>query len=98
MLVNPNGSGVVRVAPTNASDYTIGASFSRDGTQIAYSTNRAGDADVFVIRPDGSDQRQVTFSRGNDSTRPSRATAPGSPSRAIETGPSSLLGRRERNR
>ena len=66
MLVNPNGSGVVRVARTYASDYTIGASFSRDGTQIAYSTNRAGDGDVFVIRPDGSGQRQVTFSRGND--------------------------------
>ena len=66
MLVNPNGSGVVRVAQTHASDYTIGASFSRDGAQIAYSTNRTGDADVFVIRPDGSGQRQVTFSRGND--------------------------------
>ena len=46
MLVNPNGSGVVRVARTYASDYTIGASFSRDGTQIAYSTNRGGDVET----------------------------------------------------
>ena len=66
MLVNPDGSGVVRVAQTYASDYTIGSSFSRDGSQIAYSGSRSGDADVFVIRPDGSGQRQITFSRGND--------------------------------
>ena len=66
LLVNPDGSGVVRVAQTYASDYTIGSSFSRDGTQIAYSASRSGDADVFVIRPDGSGQRQITFSRGND--------------------------------
>ena len=66
MLVNPDGSGVVRIARTYASDYTIGASFSRDGTQIAYSTNRGGDGDVFVIRPDGSGQRQITFSPGED--------------------------------
>jgi hypothetical protein len=37
ILVNPDGSGVVRLARTQASDYAIGASFSRDGTQIAYS-------------------------------------------------------------
>ena len=66
MLVNPDGSGVVRIARTYAADYSLGTSFSRDGTQIAYSTNRGGDGDVFVIRPDGSGQRQITFSRGED--------------------------------
>src|SRR6188768_2814378 len=66
MLVNPNGSGVVRVARTSSADVIVGTSFSRDGQRIAYSSYSSSDADIFTIRPDGSDQRQVTFSRGSD--------------------------------
>src|SRR5690348_11163358 len=64
-LVNPDGTGVVRVASTNVSDTFVGAAWSPDGKQIAYS-KVAQDADVFVISPDGSGERELTFSRGND--------------------------------
>src|SRR4029079_12722117 len=66
VLVNPDGSAIVRVAQTYAADYWLGTSFSRDGTKIAYSASRGSDPDVFVIRPDGSGQRQGTVSRGGD--------------------------------
>src|SRR6185295_12439315 len=56
MLVNPDGSGVVRVVRTYASDFMVGAAFSRDGAQIAYSAGGGNDTDVWVIRPDGSGQ------------------------------------------
>src|SRR5439155_26774226 len=65
-LVNPDGTGLVRLAATNASDVSIGASWSPDGTLIAYSKQGQGDADVYVVAPDGSGQREITFSRGND--------------------------------
>src|SRR3954463_1313767 len=64
-LVNPDGTGVVRLAATNAADVSIGASWSPDGTRIAYSKN-ASDADIFVIAPDSSGERELTFSRGRD--------------------------------
>jgi Tol biopolymer transport system component len=65
VLVNADGTGVVRLANTGTADEYIGASFSADGQQIAYS-KVGNDADIFTIRPDGSDQREVTFSRGTD--------------------------------
>src|SRR5262249_37576942 len=66
VLVNQDGSGLVRLAQTQAADYAIGASFSPDGKWIAYSKQGNGDPDIFVIRPDGSAEREITFSRGVD--------------------------------
>jgi Tol biopolymer transport system component len=66
-LVNPDGTGLVRLAGTNASDVSIGASWSPNGTRIAYSKlGNGGDADIFTIAPDASGQREITFSRGSD--------------------------------
>src|SRR5262245_43494341 len=63
VLVNPDGNGLVRIAGTQTSDGYVGASFSPDGTLIAYSRavygQSGGDADIFVIRPDGSSQKQI---------------------------------------
>src|SRR3954464_10483139 len=57
VLVNRDGTGLVRLVNTRAGDQYIGASFSADGTRIAYSgLGKTGNADVFTIRPDGSDQ------------------------------------------
>src|SRR5262249_6151934 len=66
VLVNPDGTGIVRLARTNAADTIIGAAWSPDGKLIAYSKFGAGDADIYVIAPDASGQREITFSRGND--------------------------------
>src|SRR5712691_12617213 len=65
-LVNPDGTGLVRLAATNASDISIGAAWSPDGKLIAYSKQGQTDADIFVIAPDASGEREITFSRGND--------------------------------
>ncbi len=67
VLVNGDGTGLVRLVHTRAGDQYIGASFSPDGTRIAYSgVGRNGNADVYTIRPDGSDQREITFSQAVD--------------------------------
>ena len=65
-LVNADGTGLVRLAATNTSDFSIGASWSPDGSLIAYSKQGSTDADIFVIAPDASGQREITFSRGTD--------------------------------
>jgi Tol biopolymer transport system component len=64
-LVNATGTGLVRLANTGVEDVFTGASWSPDGKLIAYS-KLASDADIFVIAPDSSGQREITFSRGND--------------------------------
>jgi Tol biopolymer transport system component len=65
-LVNADGTGLVRLANTAANDQIIGAAWSPDGQRIAYSSAAHGNADIYTIRPDGSDQREVTFSAGTD--------------------------------
>src|SRR5262245_43519625 len=59
-LVNPDGSGVVRLANTEASDVTIGASWSPDGKLIAYGKPNGPGADIYVISQDASGQREIT--------------------------------------
>src|SRR5262249_2145607 len=66
VLGHPDGPRRLRRARTQAADYAIGASFSPDGKWVAYSKQGASDPDVFVIRPDGSSEREITFSRGAD--------------------------------
>jgi len=67
VLANPDGTGLVRLAETGAPDLTIGASWSPDGKLIAYSKlNGQSGADIFVIAPDASGQREITFTAGND--------------------------------
>src|SRR5439155_24543278 len=66
VLVNPDGTGLVRLAKTQVADQLIGASWSPDGRQIAYSRYNNGDADIYTIAADGTDQREITFVRGVD--------------------------------
>ena len=66
VLANADGSGVVRLASTNATDVVVGASWSPNGKLIAYSKYGASDPDIYVIAPDATGQREITFSRGVD--------------------------------
>jgi Ca2+-binding RTX toxin-like protein len=61
--MNPDGSGLWGV------DYVLGdtaPAWSPDGTRLAFVSQRNGDADIYTMAPDGSDQRELTFSNAWD--------------------------------
>jgi tricorn protease len=61
---NDNGSGVERLTVHKARD--IYPRFSPDGKWIAFSSNRYGNYDVFVMPVAGGPARQLTFHTGSD--------------------------------
>jgi tricorn protease len=61
---NENGSGVQRLTDNKARD--IFPRFSPDGAWIAFSSNRDGNHDVFVIPAGGGRPRQLTFHTADD--------------------------------
>jgi tricorn protease len=63
-IANENGSGAERVTDHKARD--VFPRFSPDGNWIAFSSNRAGNYDVFVIPTTGGKARQLTFHSAND--------------------------------
>ena len=62
-LVNANGAGLVTLTRSGSDSEPA---FSPGGTQIAFSSYRRGDRDIYRLAPDGSNLRQLTFSRGED--------------------------------
>jgi len=65
MLVHPDGSGIreVRLDPeASLEEAAGGATWSPDGEWIAFSGREVGaeDPDIFLVRPDGTDLRQIT--------------------------------------
>jgi dipeptidyl aminopeptidase/acylaminoacyl peptidase len=65
-VVNPDGTGLRRLAQTNSSDYTTGVSWSADGRLLAFSAYRGSDPDIYIVQANGKRLHQVTFSRGID--------------------------------
>src|SRR5712691_8140778 len=61
---NENGTDVQRLTDNQARD--IYPRFSPDGNWIAFSSNREGNYDVFVIPATGGRARQLTFHSAND--------------------------------
>jgi len=59
-IVKPDGSGLRDLAPSAADQES--PAWSSDGKRIAYLSNTSGSdsGDVFVMKIDGSDRRQVT--------------------------------------
>jgi Tol biopolymer transport system component len=57
-LMNPDGSGQVRLTNNPALDYT--PAFSPDGTRIAFSSDRDGNQEIYVMNADGSGQTRLT--------------------------------------
>ena len=63
-IANENGSGAERLTVHRARE--VYPRFSPDGRWIAFSSNRAGNYDVFVMPSQGGEPRQLTFHTGND--------------------------------
>ncbi len=63
-IANEDGSNVQRLTVHKARD--IYPRFSPDGKWIAFSSNRDGNYDVFVIPVTGGEPRQLTFYSGGD--------------------------------
>ena len=63
-LANEDGSGVLRITDNRARE--IYPRFSPDGKWIAFSSNRYGNNDVFVVPSNGGAPRRLTFHTGND--------------------------------
>ncbi len=58
-IANENGTGVQRLTDNQARD--VFPRFSPDGNWIAFSSNREGNYDVYVIPATGGKPRQLTF-------------------------------------
>src|SRR5206468_10964718 len=61
---NEDGTGVLRLTDNRARD--IYPRFSPDGRWIAFSSNRHGNNDVFVIAAAGGAPRRLTWHTGSD--------------------------------
>ena len=63
-VANEDGTGARRISDHTARD--IYPRFSPDGKWIAFSSNRYGNNDVFIIPAEGGAAKQLTFHSGND--------------------------------
>ncbi len=63
-VANENGSGVQRLTDNQARD--VFPRFSPDGNWIAFSSNREGNYDVYVVAATGGKPRQLTFHSSDD--------------------------------
>jgi dipeptidyl aminopeptidase/acylaminoacyl peptidase len=62
--MNPDGSGQWGLDLVVGDDNPV---WSPDGTRVAFTTYRNGDEDIYSMAPDGSDQKELTFSQSYDS-------------------------------
>jgi tricorn protease len=63
-VANEDGTGILRITDNKARE--INPRFSPDGNWIAFSSNRAGNYDVYVISAHGGTPRQLTFNSADD--------------------------------
>uniref|UniRef100_Q029B1 Tricorn protease homolog n=1 Tax=Solibacter usitatus (strain Ellin6076) TaxID=234267 RepID=Q029B1_SOLUE len=63
-IANENGSGAQRLTDNQARD--VYPRFSPDGNWIAFSSNREGNYDVYVVAATGGKPRQLTFHSADD--------------------------------
>jgi Tol biopolymer transport system component len=68
-VADADGSEPVQLTTDPAFDRS--PRWSPDGTKIAFSSNRDGDFEIFVMNADGSDQTQLTFNAGAQDRIPS---------------------------
>jgi Tol biopolymer transport system component len=63
-VMNVDGSGVQRLSPTDAADYSPAWSPKGDLIAFASGSGKAGDADLFVMKPDGSGRKLIVKNGG----------------------------------
>ena len=63
-IVGADGTDVRQL--THNTDFDADASWSPDGTQIAFASYRDGDWEIFVMNSDGTNQRQLTHNTHSD--------------------------------
>ncbi|HMB79545.1 MAG TPA: hypothetical protein VKI43_05740, partial [Vicinamibacterales bacterium] len=63
-VANEDGSNVLRL--TDSRGHEMNPRFSPDGRWIAFSSNRYGNNDVFVVAAGGGTPKRLTFHTGND--------------------------------
>jgi len=59
---NPDGTGLKRL--TNAKGYDAEGSYSPDGKQIVFSSNRDGNLELYIMNADGTNARKLTNAPG----------------------------------
>jgi TolB protein len=77
-LVHPDGSAMHRIpVELPPGSGAVNPSWSPDGTRIAFSLERNGSANIFMVRPDGTDLQQLTHVAGVDEQTPDWGTREG---------------------
>jgi len=61
---DPDGSNLTRL--TDTPGYDAEGSYSPDGKQIVFTSERDGDLEIYVMDADGTNQRRITFEKGYD--------------------------------
>jgi Tol biopolymer transport system component len=73
-VVRPNGTGLKRLTFTKGDAHTLGddgfPAFSPDGRRIAFSSNRGGEGDLWIMNANGSGQRRLAGIKGRDDWMP----------------------------
>ena len=64
--VSADGGESVRL--TSSPGIDVGGSFSPDGKQIVFESDRSGSQQIYVMDADGSDQRRISFFGGRAAT------------------------------
>jgi Tol biopolymer transport system component len=62
-VMNADGSGVVQLTATGPS-YNRVPSWSKDGSRIAFVSDRSGDPEIYVMNADGSNVTRLSYSPG----------------------------------
>ena len=80
-----NADGTAQTRLTNNAAIDDGPAWSPDGTKIAFTSNRDGNDEIYVMNADGTGQTRLTNNAADDSSPPGPPTARRSPSQPTAT-------------